>query len=283
MAQGAEAGVPLGAPVRAARPLRAAARRSRQRYPGNLYQGEVAAADLALGRLLDGLAAEGAGRRTPAGRRRRRPRGGARRTRRGRRTGSSSTRASMHVPLIVAGRRARDPSGGRRRDGERRRHRADAARAARASAAGRAPTGCRWRPALTGKGPLPARPGVLAESHTPRIQYGWSGLRAFVRGADEADRGAARPSCSTWRRTRRSDRTSRPRAPSRSTPRGAAWPSWSGARGAAAPQESGERAVSEEEMAQLRALGYAASGRRAAEGELVDRDGGRPEGPRARS
>ena len=238
------------------------------RYRGNLYQGEVAAADLALGRLLDGLAAngrerdllvvvagdhgEGLGEHDEATH------------------GIFLYQGVMRVPLIVAG----------------------AARGIRpavvdgtVSLVDIAPTlaelnglgplggadGMSLVAALTGQGPLPARPGVFAESHTPRIQYGWSGLRAFVDGAtklieapraelfdlaedpgERQDLAAARPAAVDAARRSLAALVQRARD--------------------AAPQGAAERAVSEEEMAQLRALGYAASGRRAEDGELVERE-----------
>jgi predicted Zn-dependent protease len=125
--------------------------------------------------------------------------------------------------------------------------------------------------ALTGRGPLPARAGVFAESHTPQVQYGWSGLRAFVSGPtklieaprpelydlaadpqEARDLAAARPAEVDAARRSLVQLVERARN--------------------SAPQDSGERAVSEEEMAQLRALGYAASGRRGGAEELVVSD-----------
>jgi len=237
------------------------------RYRGNLYQGEVAAADLALGRLLDGLAAEGRDRNLLV----------VVAADHGEGLGEHDEathgiflyQGVMHVPLVVAG-----SAHGIR----------PAVVDGTVSVADIAPTlaelcglpaldgadGLSLAAALTGKGPLPARPGVFAESHTPRIQYGWSGLRAFVDGAtklieaprpelfdlaadpdERQDLAAARPAEVDAARRSLALLVQRARD--------------------AAPQQSGERAVSEEEMAQLRALGYAASGRRAADGELVDR------------
>jgi arylsulfatase A-like enzyme len=235
------------------------------RYRGNLYQGEVAAADLALGRLLDGLAANGRARNllvVVSGHH-------------GEGLGEHDEathgiylyQAVMRVPLIVAG----DVHGIR-----------PAVLDGTVSVIDIAPTltelcslpalagtdGLSLAAALTGQGPLPARPGVFAESHTPRIQYGWSGLRAFVAGPtklieapraelfdlvadphEQQDLAAARPAEVDAARRSLAQLVQRARD--------------------AAPHVSGERAVSEEEMAQLRALGYAASGRRAEEGDLV--------------
>ncbi|MCU0223599.1 MAG: sulfatase-like hydrolase/transferase [Acidobacteria bacterium] len=238
------------------------------RYKGNLYQGEVAEADRALGRLLDGLAAEGRDRDLLV----------VVAADHGEGLGEHDEathgiflyQGVMHVPLVVAG-----ASRGIR----------PAVIDGTVSLADLAPTlaelvelpplagadGLSLAAALTGKGPLPARPGVFAESHTPRIQYGWSGLRAFVNGPAKLieapraelfdlaedpkelrDLAAARPAEVDAARRSLALLVQRARD--------------------AAPEASGERAVSEEEMAQLRALGYAASARRADAGELVERE-----------
>jgi arylsulfatase A-like enzyme len=235
------------------------------RYRGNLYQGEVAAADVALGRLLDGLAANGRERNllvVVAG-----DHGEGLGEHNEATHGIYLYQPVMHVPLIVAG----DAHGIRPAVLDGTVSVVDIAPTlAELSGLGALPgaDGLSLAAALTGKGPLPARPGVFAESHTPRIQYGWSGLRAFVSGPtklieapraelfdlaadphEQQDLAAAHPAEVDAARRNLALLVQRARD--------------------AAPQASGERAVTEEEMAQLRALGYAASGRRAEEGDLV--------------
>ena len=235
------------------------------RYQGNLYQGEVAAADLALGRLLDGLAAdgrdanllvvvaadhgEGLGEHGEATH------------------GIFLYQSVMHVPLIVSG-----AAHGIR----------PAVVDGTVSVVDIAPTlaelfglgplagadGLSLAAALTGKGPLPARPGVFAESHTPRIQYGWSGLRAFVTGATKLIE-APRPELFDLAADPREEQDLAAARPAEVDAARRSLASLVQHARDAAPQEFAERAVSEEEMAQLRALGYAASGRRAEAGELV--------------
>lgn len=129
--------------------------------------------------------------------------------------------------------------------------------------------GASLAPALTGAGPMPARAGVFAESHLPRIEFGWSGLRAFVdkdglKLIDAPRRElfdlAADPAESNDLRAARAadaDRLAGALA----------------ARVTAAEERLADygtdTAVSEEDLARLRSLGYAASGRRLEAGAML--------------
>jgi tetratricopeptide (TPR) repeat protein len=236
-----------------------------ERYPGDLYQGEVAAADAALGRLLDGLAANGREGRllivVAADH-------GESLGEHGEAThGIYLYQAVMHVPLIVAG-----AAHGIR----------PAVIDGAVSVADIAPTlaelaaleplpdadGASLAAALTGKGALPARPGVFAESHTPRIQHRWSGLRALVAGGTKLIE-APRPELFDLVADPREARDLAAERPAEVDAARRSLALLVERARASAPRETAERAVSEEEMAQLRALGYAASGRRAEGGDLV--------------
>jgi arylsulfatase A-like enzyme len=237
------------------------------RYPDDPYQGEVAAADAALAELLAGI--ERAGRRgrllaiATADH-------GEGLGEHGEPThGVYLYNATLQVPLVVSG-----PAWGVRRG---------AAIAEPVSAADVAPTllelaglpplpgadGYSLAAALTGKGPLPERPGVLAESHLPQLEFGWSGLRAVVRGELKLI-DAPRPELF--------DRARDPgevndlagaRAGEVAALREAATDLLRRAR-AGAPEGGSSRSATSEELAQLQALGYAGSGRRSVGGSLVD-------------
>ena len=233
------------------------------------YQGEVAAADAALAELLAGI--ERAGRR-------------------GRLLAIATSdhgeglgehgepthgvflyRQTMQVPLVVSG-----PAWGVRRD---------ASIGEPVSLADVAPTllelaglpplpgsdGYSLATTLTGRGAPPARPGVLAESHLPRLEFGWSGLRAVVRG-DEKLIDAPRPEL--FDLARDPDETTNlaeSRPTDASALREAGTELLRRAR-AGAPEGDGTRSATSEELAQLQALGYAGSGRRGADGSLIDPD-----------
>ena len=237
------------------------------KHPDDPYQGEVAAADAALAELVAGIERVG---------------------RRGRLLAVATSdhgeglgehgepthgvflyRATMQVPLVVSG-----PAWGVRRD---------AAVAAPVSLADLAPTvlelvglpplpgadGYSLAPALTGKGAPPDRPGVLAESHLPRLEFGWSGLRAVVRG-DEKLIDAPRPELFDLARDPgEATNLAESRPDDASALREAASDLLRRAR-AGAPEGDSSRSATSEELAQLQALGYAGSGRRAAGGGLID-------------
>jgi tetratricopeptide (TPR) repeat protein len=129
-------------------------------------------------------------------------------------------------------------------------------------------------PLVTGTGPAPERAGVFAESHLPKLEHAWSGLRAWVGPEHKlidaprpelyvraADPGELDDVAERQRETVADARERLARAVAEAEGRGP------GA-GAAA------RHASEEDLAQLRALGYVASGRASDEGPLVD-----PEAP----
>ncbi len=238
-------------------------------HPGDPYQGEVAAADAALaalvagievagrrGRLLVALAAdhgEGLGDH-------------------GEQThGVFLYRQTMQIPLVVSG-----PAWGVR---------SDTVVSEPVSLADVAPTllelvglpplpgadGYSLAPVLTGKGTLPARPGVLAESHLPQLEFGWSGLRAIVRG-DEKLIDAPHPELFDLAGDPgEATNLAESRAAETAAMREAATDLLRRARAGALEGGSAHSATSEE-LAQLQALGYAGSGRRAAGGRLIDPD-----------
>ncbi len=238
------------------------------RYASDPYQGEVAAADAVLGRLRDGLDRAGRGRvlTLVAGDH------GEGLGDHGEAThGIFLFQEVMRVPLVVHG-----PDWGVR----------PSAVDAPVSLTDLAPTvlelaqlpalagadGLSLAAVVTGRGPVPARAGVFAESHMPQIEYGWSGLRALVQGKTkliQAPRSAlydlaADPG-------ERNDLAAA---------RAAEIPPLVGAltdlrrraiASAPAPSDASV-SVSEDQMKDLQALGYAASGRsaRSGSGDLVD-------------
>jgi tetratricopeptide (TPR) repeat protein len=117
-----------------------------------------------------------------------------------------------------------------------------------------------------GAGALP-RQGVLAESHIPRLEYGWSGLRAWVR-RDAKLIQAPRPEYfATADRGEASNlATQQPAAVSQALDE---------LRGAVAAAEalgagSAEQSASAEQQDLMRSLGYVSAGGRARDGDLVD-------------
>lgn len=237
-------------------------------HPNDPYQGEVATADSVLGRLLDGLAAEGRGERRLV----------VVASDHGEGLGEHHEQAHgiylyqgvMRVPLVVHG-----PAHGIR----------TGVLDEVVSVCDIAPTlaeltglpplagadGASLAGLLTGKGPGPTRPGVFAESHTPRLQHGWSGLRAFVSGSAKLIE-APRPEFYDLAADPEESEDLAGQRPAEVDDALRALTGMVARAREVAPQESAERVATEEEMAQLRALGYAASGRRAEEGDLVDRD-----------
>ncbi len=238
----------------------------RERFPEDPYQGEVATADAAVGRLVDGIEALREGGRLLV----------AVVADHGESLGEhgESTHgvfvygATIHVPLIVWG------PGYRVRPG---------VVPEPASTADLAPTlldllgmpalegadGASWAGRLRGEAQERPRLAAFAESHEPLLEFGWSGLRTVVfdhwRFVDapreelydlEADPGETenlaprRPAIVGTARELLADMLRRARA--------------------AAPVADASREVSEEDLAELRSLGYAASGRRGGGEKLVD-------------
>jgi len=125
---------------------------------------------------------------------------------------------------------------------------------------------------VTGRGAAPQRGGVFAESHMPQIEYGWSGLRALVQGKTkliQAPRSALFDLGEDPHETH-----------DLAAARGAEIPALvevltdlrrRAVASAPAPSDA-SASVSEEQMKDLQALGYAASGRsgRPAGVDLVD-------------
>ncbi len=227
------------------------------------YQGEVAAADAALGALLERAAALGRGRRLVVAT----SDHGEGLGEHGEAThGVFLYRATLRVPLVVHGPAfgvrpavVREPVG-----------LADVAPTLLDAA--RLPPlpyadGVSLLPALTGAGRLAARPGVMAESHLPRIEFRWSGLRALVTPAQKLIDGP-RPELFDL-----ADRDeARDLAPARAADAARLRGVLADAvrRSAAAAGGRAETGASAEELERLRSLGYAASGRAAPAGPLVD-------------
>jgi arylsulfatase A-like enzyme len=239
------------------------------RFGGDAYQGEIAVTDEAIGLLLQGLEARGrAGRLLVAvvGDH------GESLGEHGEPThGIFLYQATMHVPMLIAG-PGHGVRGGTTVD-------------VPVSVTDLAPTllelaglpalpyadGLSLAGLLRGTAGPPSRPGVSAESHMPQIEYGWSGLRAFVSGTTkviDAPRPevydvAADPGERTELSAGRADAIAEARRQLEDGLRRAV---------ANAPTGSAAMASREEDLAALRALGYAASGRRGddAPRELVD-------------
>ncbi len=246
------------------------------RFPDDKYQGEVATADAAVGQLLEALAAqgrtdkalivvvgdhgEGLGEHGEATH------------------GMYLYRGTMEVPAIVNG-----PAWGVA---------AGTVLDAAFSLADVAPTvldlvaagpagashpaaldgadGTSLAAAFSGKGPAPADRAVFAESHIPQLEFGWSGLRAVVRGtrkyidaprpelydvgADPAEAKDLAAADAAGARALRAGLDDLVR-------RGVA----------AGPAQSAERALGSAEQESLRSLGYVASGgKQGASRALVD-------------
>ncbi|RMF70781.1 MAG: tetratricopeptide repeat protein [Acidobacteria bacterium] len=239
-----------------------------ERYADDRYQGEVVEVDRVVGRMLDEL--EGLGR---AGRLlvvlvadhgeglgdHGEPTHGV-----------YLYRETMQVPLIVFG-PAWSVPGGRRVDvpvGV-----ADIAPTL-LDLAGLAPPagadGASLAGLLRGADDGPDRPGVFAESHLPRLEFGWSGLRALVgregvklidAPAPELYDVAADPAET---RDLAAERPGQVRALQR------ALDGLVESATARAPAAPASREASREDLEQLRSLGYVASGRTGDEGPLVD-------------
>ncbi|MCU0230605.1 MAG: sulfatase-like hydrolase/transferase [Acidobacteria bacterium] len=237
------------------------------RFPDDPYQGEVAAADDALAQLLDGIGRLGRRSRLLA----------VVTSDHGEGLGEHGEpthgvflyRSTMAVPLVISG-----PAWGIRQGAE---------IGAPVSLADVSPSllelaglpplpgadGYSLAPALTGKGALPSRPGVMAESHLPQLEFGWSGLRAVVRG-DLKLIEAPRPELFDLARDpREAEDLSGARPAEVGLLREAGTDLLRRAR-AGAPEGGSARSATSEELAQLQALGYAGSGRRTAGGGLID-------------
>ncbi len=237
-------------------------------HPGDPYQGEVAAADAAVGQLLEGLSALNRGGRALV----------AVVGDHGEGLGDHGEpthgvflfETTMRVPLVLWGPGFGIAGGTVER--------------APVSVADLGPTLVEFAgapaldavdalslaPAARGTAPLPKDRGVFAEAHVPALEYGWSGLRAIVRGADklieapraqlfdlDADPGEARDLAA-----RRPDAVRSASSALDALLRRAA---------AIAPAATASAAaLPEAERESLRGLGYAASGRRGDGGPLVD-------------
>ncbi len=238
------------------------------RHANDPYQGEVAAADAVLGRLLEGLDEAGRGRvlTLVAGDH------GEGLGDHGETThGIFLFQEVMRVPLIVHG-----AEWGVR----------PVVVEAPVSLTDLAPTvlelaqlpalpgadGLSLAAVVTGRGAAPQRPGVFAESHMPQLEYGWSGLRALVQGKTKLIQAP---------RSELFDLAADPGEKNDlAAARAAEIPALTEALTdlrrraiAAAPAASDASAsVSEDQMKDLQALGYAASGRsgRPAGVDLVD-------------
>ncbi len=243
----------------------------RERFPDDPYQGEVSAADDAVRRLVEGLESVGRGKRSLT----------IITSDHGESLGAhgESThglflyREVMRVPLVFYG-----PSFGI----------VAAERSEAVSLADIAPTvldllaidqgklegadGLSLAAFLRGEEGRLLRDGVFAESHLPQIEFGWSGLRAFVDqdyklvdaprrelfdlekdGGEARNLAAEQPKVvdKMLRALRRGLHRARENA----------------------PELSAEKGTSAEERSTLQQLGYVASGRRQSDGELVQPDG----------
>lgn len=124
-------------------------------------------------------------------------------------------------------------------------------------------------PALTGKGKLAARPGVFAESHLPRLEFNWSGLRAFVGKDDKFIEAPMAELYDLHDDPKETRNLAAQRARETEAARAALLGELNRAE-ASAPTEQAGHAVSGQELERLAALGYAATGRRTESGPLVD-------------
>ncbi|UCF67114.1 MAG: sulfatase-like hydrolase/transferase [Acidobacteriota bacterium] len=237
-----------------------------ERFPDDLYQGEVAAADAAVGRLLTDLRGLDRSRLlvVVVGDH------GEALDEHGEQThGIYLYQGVMRVPLIIYG-----PSFGVR----------PGIVQAPVSVADLAPTlielldadslgqidAASLAAGLTGSGAYPADRGVFAESHQPQIEHGWSGLRALIHGRYklvEAPRLElydleADPEESTNLAEQLPDETARAKqALDRLVSRAKSL----------AAGEGAEQAASDEQLEMLRSLGYVSTARRVdSEQPLVD-------------
>ncbi|GAB4222535.1 MAG: hypothetical protein Kow0062_20390 [Acidobacteriota bacterium] len=238
-----------------------------RRYADDRYQGEVAAADRVVGRLIDEIDAMGRGDRrlvTVVADH------GEGLGEHGEPThGVFLYRATMRVPWILEGPAWGVPAGRRIE--------------APVSVIDLAPTladlvglpplegvdGASLVPLLRG-GAAPDRAGVFAESHLPRLEFGWSGLRALVSAGHLKLIDAPRPELFDLEKdpSEEKDLSADRGADVRELQRGL--DGLVARAGSLAPAGEAGREVSSEEIAELRSLGYAASGRHAGEGPLVD-------------
>ncbi|MBP7147141.1 MAG: sulfatase-like hydrolase/transferase [Acidobacteria bacterium] len=239
----------------------------RSQFPHDRYQGEIATADAALGRLLDGIGSlegprnvltvamsdhgEGLGEHGEATH------------------GVYLYQPMIHVPLIVHG-----PAWGVREGVVREPvSHVDIAPTLLALAALPAleyTDGVSLADVLKDGADVPEREGVMAESHLPQIEFGWSGLRAIVKG-DTKIIDAPRPELYDLADD---PGESRDLAAQRAGELAAARADMDGMQrraSAAAAAISAARSMSAEEIAQLQGLGYVSSGRgRAGDRPLVD-------------
>lgn len=239
-----------------------------ERYAGDRYQGEVAAADAGIARMLREIESMGRSDKLLV----------AVMSDHGESLGEHGEpthglylyQAVMRVPLIVHG-----PAWG-----------VEAQRISEAaSLADVAPTllelvgveklpdvdGRSLAQALRGEGPMPERAGVFAESHLPRLEFGWSGLRALVTDEQRKLVDAPRPelfdlSADPGEMQDLSGQNPDALKSMRDDLRDLV------ADGAERFEGlSSEGKISEEELAKLRSLGYAASGR-ASSGDAPGQD-----------
>ncbi len=239
-----------------------------QQFANDRYQGEVAAADAALGRLLEGLRALGRGGKLLVVVTADHGEGlGAH----GEPThGLFLYRETMRVPLVFNG-----PQLGIKA----------AVHRAPVSLADIAPTllelsalpalaeidGRSLAAMVRGQGEAPNRDGVFAESHLPQLDFGWSGLRALV--STDGTRLIDSPTPELFDETVDPD-AAHDLAAARVadvTLKRRALNALVDAAAALKPASEAEHSVSAEELERLRSLGYAATGRQAATGhDLVD-------------
>ena len=221
------------------------------RFPGEPYHGEVAAADAALGPLLEPLLSAGA--RTPRSRRLHlRPRRVARRARRGdprrlRLRGDAARAARASRPAALPAARGRP-----RRCGT-----STCSRPCSTSWGSRRPPTCRAAACCrSSPGREDAAPESYLESLSPSLNRGWAPLRGIVDGEAEVRRPAPPRALRPRRRPRRA---AEPRRLAAAGPRSAARPASPGS--GAGDVGLGAR-VQEDEAAleRLRALGYVAGG-----------------------
>ena len=240
-----------------------------ERFADDRYQGEVAAADAGVGRLLDGLRSSGRLARAII----------VVTSDHGEGLGAHGEpthgvflyQETLHVPLLIHA-----PAW----------QVAPRAVEGAVSVADIAPTvlallgveaslggdGDDLGPALAG-GALPADRAVFAESHLPEIDFGWSGLRALVGGGKKLI-SAPRPELYDLRADPGEDRDLAAEQGEQVQRLSADLDRLVAAARTLAPEHSSERAASEQELEMLRSLGYAASGRSTSTGaDLVDPDG----------
>ncbi|MDQ7088934.1 MAG: sulfatase-like hydrolase/transferase [Acidobacteriota bacterium] len=127
-------------------------------------------------------------------------------------------------------------------------------------------------PVLAG-GDVPAEREVFAESHLPQIDFGWSGLRAWVGGGRKLV-AAPRPELYDLRADPAEEHDLAAEQPARVGELAERLDRLVARARALAPDGSSERSASQQDLEMLRSLGYAASGRSVTEeAELVDPHG----------